>query len=227
MDLCPPLVWRTLRRGVRVARQFKQRAAPHVGSPTEQDLAVYWNEEMAAGLESWGEGNAWQEVQYFMSLCRGRVLDIACGTGKVMQMNGRFPQLDLYGCDISDFLIKKAVERGLPAAKLKVCDATATGYEDRQFQYAYSIGSLEHFTEQGIAAFLRECRRITANASFHHIPTAADGRDHGWITPYQSYFNNSVAWWLVKFREQFSDVQVLDSTWGDDISAGKWFVCGH
>ena len=131
------------------------------------------------------------------------------------------------GCDISDFLIKKGIERGIPVAKLKVCDATATGYEDRHFEYAYSIGSLEHFTEQGIAA---SC--ANAGALLRALPSttsrrAADGRDHGWITPYQSYFNNSVAWWLLKFREQFSDVQVLDSSWGDDISAGKWFVCGH
>ncbi len=173
MDLCPPVVWRSLRRGVRMVREYKQRNAAHVATPAEQDLAIYWNPQMAAGLESWGEGNAWLEIQCFMSLCRGRVLDIACGTGKVMAINSRFPQLELYGCDISDFLIGKAIERGVPTARLKVCDATATGYDDAQFQYAYSIGSLEHFTEPGIAGFLRECRRISTGASFHHIPTAA------------------------------------------------------
>jgi ubiquinone/menaquinone biosynthesis C-methylase UbiE len=126
---------------------------------------------------------------------------------------------------MSDALIAKARERGIAPERLRVCDATATGYPDGSFDYSYSIGSLEHFSEAGIARMLAEAARITRRASFHHVPTARDGRDHGWITPYQSYFNNSVAWWLPRFRSAFPIVEVVESTWRDEESRGMWFLC--
>ena len=53
----------------------------------------------------------------------------------------------------------KAVERGIPIEKLKVCDATELPYEDDYFNYSYSIGSLEHFTEDQIIKFLISTKR--------------------------------------------------------------------
>ncbi|MEA2205905.1 MAG: hypothetical protein QOE77_2681 [Blastocatellia bacterium] len=178
-------------------------------------------------LETWGEDNAWREIQLLLVNCRGRILDIACGTGKVMELLSQFPQLEVHGCDISDFLLSKAIARGLDRTRLRVCDATDTKYEEKSFDYSYSIGSLEHFTEDGIAAFLTEAARITKYSSCHQIPVSPK-RDEGWITPSQSYFNNTVDWWLPKFRAVFSDVQVLRSNWADgDRSVGQWFICGN
>ena len=82
----------------------------------------------------------------------------------------------------------------------------------------------EH-TGPGIGGFLEECRRITRRASFHNIPVARKGCDHGWTHSTQSFFNNSVSWWLPKFRRVFSRVDVIDSSWNNDESVGKWFVC--
>lgn len=180
---------------------------------------------MAEVLETWGEDNAWREIQFLMANCRGKVLDIACGTGKVMDILSKYRELELYGCDISDFLLSKAIERGLDPNRLKVCDATDTKYEDKFFDYSYSIGSLEHFTEDGITAFLKEAARITKRASFHQIPVST-GRDEGWITPQQSYFNNSIDWWMPKFRAAFPEVSILRSNWSDGTrSVGQWFIC--
>jgi len=191
---------------------------------SKQDLDVYWDPEMAEVLETWGYGNAWSEIQFLLATNKGRVLDIACGTGKVMDILKKFKHLEVHGCDISDFLVEKAVARGLDPRLLKVCDATNTGYENDFFDYSYSIGSLEHFTEDGIVAFLTEAQRITKRASFHQIPISRKG-DEGWITPYQSYFNNTVHWWLPKFDSVFPELIVLPSSWSDDISVGMWFVC--
>jgi SAM-dependent methyltransferase len=226
-QICPPVAWRLLARSVRLARQVVRRRGAAAGPPGSQELEVYWDPAMAAALETWGEGNAWNEIQYFLCLCTGRVLDIACGTGKVIVINSRFPALELHGCDISDFLIRKALERGIAKERLRVCDATQTGYADKFFDYAYSIGSLEHFTEDGISRFLEECRRTTRVASFHNIPVSRSNRDQGWISPNQSYFNNGVSWWLPKFQRAFRRIEVLDSSWNDDQSVGKWFVCFH
>jgi radical SAM protein with 4Fe4S-binding SPASM domain len=191
----------------------------------EQNLTPYWDSNFIESLETWGEGNAWHEIKFIASGCHGKILDIACGTGKVMELLKIFPQLDLYGCDISDMLISKAVQRGLPENRLVVTDATRMDYSDNFFDFSYSIGSLEHFTEEGIEQCIAECYRVTMKSSFHLVPVSKSGLNEGWMTTTQSFHNNQVDWWLNKFKSVYQDVVVLDSLWQDDISDGKWFVC--
>lgn len=190
-----------------------------------QDLDVYWTPEMAAILETWGIGHVWNEIQFLMINCKGRVLDIACGTGKTMEILADNKNIELYGCDISDVLIGKAKDRGIEDYRLTVCDATKMGYSDNSFDYAYTIGSLEHFTEQGILDLLSEAHRVAKVASFHMIPVSRSGKDEGWMKTLQSFHNNSVEWWLEKYRSVYKDVYVIDSGWSDQVSVGKWFLC--
>lgn len=197
----------------------------NVDKPDHQDLDVYWDPRFTQVLETWGEGNVWNEIQFFMVNCKGKILDVACGTGKTIQLLSRFPDIEIHGCDISDFLIQKAIDRGIQPDRLKVCDATKMSYQDNSFDYAYSIGSLEHFTEDGIIQVVAECYRITRANSLHMIPVSRSGRDEGWIKTLQSFHNNSVDWWLNKFYSPYEVVHVIDSKWQDDISIGKWFIC--
>jgi ubiquinone/menaquinone biosynthesis C-methylase UbiE len=220
-QICPPILWRGLQtiNGRLSSRSIKN---PRVG---EQDLDVYWDPRMAEMLEHWGEGNAWNEIQLLMVNRKGKALDIACGTGKTMSLLSPFSGLEVHGCDISDMLIAKALERGIPRDRLKVTDATNMEYSDGSFDWGYSIGSLEHFTEEGIGKFLGECSRVVRGATFHMVPVARSGRDEGWIKTFQSYHNNSVGWWENMCRRKYPAVHVLDSSWSDNISTGKWLVC--
>lgn len=223
-QVCPPILLPMVTRTYQgAARAVPAGKAMH--HPSSQDLDIYWDPAMAQILETWGEGNVWTEIQLLMASRTGSVLDIACGTGKTMELLQRFPDLQLHGCDISDRLIDKAVERGIPRNSLRVCDATAMPYAAGAFDYAYSIGSIEHFTEEGIHSFLLESRRVAGKAAFHQNPVSRDGSDHGWIKTFQSYFNNSADWWSGHYREVYAHVDVIDSRWEDDLSIGKWFVC--
>ena len=113
------------------------QSAPGEALSGKQDLDAYWDPEFAAILDHWGEGTVWVEIALLLWGYEGRVLDIACGTGKTMELLNPLPKLDIYGCDISDLLIKKAVERGISEDHLKVCDATATEYENDHFDVSY------------------------------------------------------------------------------------------
>lgn len=225
-DVCPPFIWRTLAR-------IKRGSTPltpsdpllKTESPDKQDLDLYWDEEMARLLDEWGEGNVWNEIQLLMASCKGKILDIACGTGRTAEILSKFSNVKVYGCDISDLLIKKALDRGISHDRLKVCDATKSGYLDEEFDYSYSIGSLEHFTEQGIVDFVRESHRITRHGSFHMVPTSRTGKEEGWIKTVQSYFNNGEEWWLERFRTYYPFVYAVPSKWEDSISVGRWFIC--
>ena len=220
-QLCPPIVFSVEHR-LRQALS-KSTRAPHPGGT--QDLDLYWDPTMADLLETWGEGNAWNDVQLLFAHRSGKVLDIACGTGKVIEILSRFPSLELHGCDISDLLLSRAAKRGISPERLLMTDATKMIYADKSFDFAYSIGSLEHFTEEGIVKCLAENLRICAGPTFHMIPVSRDGVDHGWITPYQSYFNNSDAWWMSKCKQVYSSVTFLESSWSDNISEGRWMMC--
>jgi len=189
------------------------------------DLEPYWDEKFAYLLETWGTGNVWDEIQYFFVGRNGKVLDIACGTGKTIEILSKYKSLEIFGCDISDFLIEKAISRGINEENLSVCDATHMDYENDFYDYSYSIGSLEHFTSEGISLCIAESFRITKQISFHTVPVSKSGKDDGWIKKTQSYYNNSTDWWLRKFQLSYKTVIVLDSRWQDEISNGKWFVC--
>jgi ubiquinone/menaquinone biosynthesis C-methylase UbiE len=227
-ELCPPLVWRTLANIKNAAPNGANDLALNAAvprSPDEQDLGLYWDEKMAKLLDEWGEDNVWNEIQLLLANCHGRVLDIACGTGKTAEVLRKFANVTVYGCDISDFLISKAIERGIPAEHLKICDATKSGYADDEFDYSYSIGSLEHFTEDGIRQFVAESHRITRYASFHMLPTSRSETDEGWMKTLQSFFNNQDSWWVERFQVCYPEVHVVPSKWEDPISHGRWFIC--
>lgn len=196
------------------------------GTPHGQDLDAYWDPEYARILDTWGEGSVWLEIPLILATFRGRVLDIACGTGKTIEVLRSLPALEVHGCDISDLLIDRAIERGIPRERVEVCDARATPYADEFFDYSYSIGSLEHFTAEGIPEVIGESRRVTRVASIHQIPVSRSGREEGWIHhARQSYHNNTSEWWLERFRQFYPTVHVLDSVWRGSVSVGKWFVC--
>jgi ubiquinone/menaquinone biosynthesis C-methylase UbiE len=222
-ELSPPLIWKFLRSTKRYA---KLKLNSLKSSSDKQNLTPYWDENIAKLLDIWGEGNAWNEIGMLLLEAEGKVLDIACGTGKVMTiLTALNPKLDIHGCDISDLLIGKAQNRGVKKENLIICDATNMScYKDNSFDYSYTIGSLEHFTEEGIAKLISETKRVVKGKSFHMMPVSRSDKNEGWLTNHQSFWNNSVAWWLEKFKKDFSNVRVFESAWNDELSFGKWFV---
>jgi ubiquinone/menaquinone biosynthesis C-methylase UbiE len=197
-----------------------------VTDPGRQSLELYSDPEMAKILDVWGERNAWIEIQHiFHNKSDAKILDIACGTGKVLEiLNENIKANNVFGCDISELLIDKAIKRGISKQKLKICDATALPYNENDFDYNYSIGSLEHFTKDGIVKFLRSSMKVTKFSGYHMIPVSRNNKDNGWIENYQSYFNNTVKWWSTLCAEVTSDFYFLDSSWEDEISVGKWLI---
>ena len=145
---------------------------------------------MAQVLETWADGNAWLEVQFLMANCQGRVLDIACGTGKTMTLLDR-SRLDIKGCHISDLLIKKAVERGLPPESLR--SATRRSFPMRRTNSTIRIRSARSSTSPRTESvkFIAEAARVTRIGSFHMMPTSRSGGDEGWMKTYQSFHNCS------------------------------------
>lgn len=191
-----------------------------------QVLDIYWDDGFAAAAEHWGEATVWEELKYFMANCQGRVLDIACGSGRTIEILHQFERCEFYGCDISDVLISIAIRRHpMSSNRFTVCDARSLPYESDWFNYAYTVGSLEHFTVDGIQGVLKECHRAVKYASFHHVPVSKRGRDEGWIVTDQGYHLNSLEWWISQCDKVYDNVYALKSSWKDSLSVGVWLVC--
>ena len=204
-----------------VTRNYRKEAGDR------QDTQIYFDPAFAEVLETWAVKNAWREIQVLLANRSGKVLDVACGTGRTADFLKQFEGLEYYGCDISSMLIDRAVERGISRERLRVLDATKLDYAGGEFDFLFSIGSLEHFTVDGLRATLAECRRVCRGLNFHMVPVSSSGFDEGWITPYQSYWNNSQRWWTRIFEERFGyNVWAMSSKWKDDHSRGMWFICG-
>lgn len=226
-QLCPPILWKFLGFVKRKVVIKTGKREDKTDAPMRQELDIYWDDDFIEGTDTWGYGTVWNEIQFLMFNCRGRVLDIGCGAGRAISiLSKKFPDITVYGCDISEKMIERAVKNGISRELLKVRDAANTGYSDKYFDYAYSIGSIEHFTEDGIAGVIKECCRITKSYSFHLIPVSRSGANEGWIkTQTQAYFVNNRDWWLNKFKAYFETVYILDSAWQDNLLLGKWFIC--
>jgi len=210
-----------LKRTNYLVKKYAKRSAGEA-----QYLDVYWDDSYIETSLTWGEKTVWNEIQYLLASVQGRVLDIACGPAPVMSILDKSNKsIESYGCDISDRLVKLAIEKGIRKDRIKVADATNLDYENDFFDYSYSIGSLEHFTEDGIDAVIDNCHRVTRVASYHQIPTCKKNRLTGWINLQQSFHNMPIDWWKEKFLKKFSEVTTLNSSWGDILSDGTWFIC--
>lgn len=193
-----------------------------------QDTEIYFDPAFAEVLETWAVTNAWREIQVLLGERSGKVLDLACGTGRTYDFLKRFKNLEYNGCDISPMLIERAIQRGINKERLQVLDATKLDCANNEFDFVFSIGSLEHFTVKGLGSALAECRRVSRSLNFHMVPVSSSGLDEGWITPYQSYWNNSQRWWTRIFEETFGEnVWIMSSKWRDEQSRGVWFICGR
>ena len=200
--------------------------ARSIGRKDYQDTEIYNDPVTAQKLEEWGVGTVWNEIILLFNGKKGKILDVACGTGKnILDLQVTNPEAIIYGCDISEFLINISISKGINSEKLKVIDATKLDYEENFFDYSYSIGSLEHFTDEGIDDVVIKLHHVTKIASFHMMPVSKKNINEGWTKTYQTFHNNSTDWWIAKFKKKFRTVYVVDSSWNDFISSGKWFLC--
>lgn len=88
---------------------------------------------------------------------KSRVLDIACGTGKLVRIATQ-RNIVAFGVDISIVALKLALESGSPDHLFCVGDGEKLPFPKECFDYVTNIGSLEHFLD--IEGGLREMHRV-------------------------------------------------------------------
>ena len=80
--LLPPVLLNLLK----FLRKKLKKKIFFISKSKKQSLDIYFDKEMAEILEIWGEKSVWVEIQHFLLGKKGKILDIACGTGKVAEI---------------------------------------------------------------------------------------------------------------------------------------------
>lgn len=127
----------------------------------EKDIKEWYNQRhLRLGEEAWRPFEAYPVfLDYLQVQPGGRLLDVGCGTGYLLQEADR-RGLQTYGVDISEEGVKIA-RRISPNSQIRVGQGEDLEYPDGYFDYITCIGALEHFLDIGKG--LQEFGRVAQN----------------------------------------------------------------
>lgn len=86
-----------------------------------------------------------------------KVLDVACGNGRLLKMISGKARIEAFGIDVSEEMIKVA-EKENNNISFKVCEANKTPFEDNMFDIITVCCAFHHFIDP--AGFMTEAYRI-------------------------------------------------------------------
>ena len=129
---------------------------------------ISWRKAICQGKESFGD----TEVQYraIQLLCSGkgqRVLEIGCGTGRLVDYLSRCG-FNVSGIDIAP----SAILWGLsffPYRDLRIASATATSFPDNAFDVVVSFDLIEHL--QSVDLHIEEVKRVLKPGGIYFLKT--------------------------------------------------------
>ena len=87
-----------------------------------------------------------------------KLLDIGCGTGDALFLISKKTSAKLYGVDISEKMIEKAIKKLREKAILKLSDAENLPFNDNTFDYVLSTEAFHHFPNPNKT--LKEINRV-------------------------------------------------------------------
>jgi len=93
------------------------------------------------------------------------ILDVGCGTGRGLKyLYNNHPDLHIMGVDLSFDLLKKCVEKDIPAGKLLCGNAYSLPFKDASFDVVISLALLHHVPDPN--RVVEEMLRVSKNVIF-------------------------------------------------------------
>ncbi len=113
----------------------------------------------------WGISKFWlyslqkKAVSYLKLKNNLKILDVGCGTGDSLVLLNRLnPNIDLYGLDISEEMLKKARKKLNEKGVLKLGDVENTSFKSNFFDFVITTEAFHHFPNPDLA--LKEIYRV-------------------------------------------------------------------
>lgn len=107
----------------------------------------------------------WEKVAKLMADYYGlkagdKILDIGCGKGFLLfDLTKVVPGIEVYGVDISEYAIENSKEEVRP--QLQVGNCTKLPFEDKSFDFVYSINTFHNLHNEDLEKALNEMNRVS------------------------------------------------------------------
>jgi ubiquinone/menaquinone biosynthesis C-methylase UbiE len=100
------------------------------------------------------------------------ILDLPCGTGRILHYISNSGYQSLTGSDISDQMLAVAKRKlaGIANVRFSIADATNTGFSDSEFKAIMSIRFMGHLPADTRVSVLREFGRICSGSIIVEYP---------------------------------------------------------
>ncbi|MGB4661173.1 MAG: class I SAM-dependent methyltransferase [Mobilitalea sp.] len=95
-----------------------------------------------------------------------KVLDVVCGNGTLLKLINDKIQVQAYGVDISDNMIKEA-KRKYPEMQFVTTNSALLPFQDNSFDAVTVCAAFHHFTEPD--KFLKEAKRVLKPGGYIYI----------------------------------------------------------
>ncbi len=158
-----------------VGKLHKRTKRDYIGRVVEHDKAEcaaaakqwgydYWDGERQYGYGGYKYDGRWRVVAEDMAEHYGlksgdKILDVGCGKGFLLyEFTQAVPGIEVTGIDVSEYGIEHAKEEVRPF--LKVCNATKLPFDDRSFDFVYSLTTLHNLHNFDLYAALKEIQRV-------------------------------------------------------------------
>jgi ubiquinone/menaquinone biosynthesis C-methylase UbiE len=167
VDFIAPIHKATKRDYLARVTQFPKEQAATIAKRFDKD---YWDGERHLGYGGYKYDGRWRKVADAMRDHYGlkagdKVLDVGCGKGFLLyDLTQSVPGIDATGIDISAYGIQHAKEEIKP--RLQVASATDLPFEDKSFDFVYSITTLHNLKCFDLEKALREIQRVSKKHSY-------------------------------------------------------------
>ena len=141
-----------------------------------------------------------------------KVLDIGCGKGFLLyEFKKLYPELDIYGLDISKYALNNAKEEIKPY--LRVGDANNLPWNDNSFDLVISINTLHCLHNYDLINALKEIERVGKNNKYICVESYRNEEEKANLLYWQvtcEAFNTPLEWkWWFELAEYKGDYSFI------------------
>lgn len=167
VDFLTPVHRSTKRDYLARVNEFPKAEAARLASKFDQE---YWDGDRKVGYGGYRYDGRWRAVademvKHYNLKAGDRVLDVGCGKAFLLyDLTQAAPGVEVAGIDISSYGLAHAKEEVKPF--LQQATAAQLPFEDKSFDFVYSINTLHNLGCADLAAALKEIQRVSRRHAY-------------------------------------------------------------
>lgn len=167
VDFLTPVHRSTKRDYLARVNEFPKAEAARIAGKFDQE---YWDGDRKVGYGGYRYDGRWRAVademvKHYNLKAGDRVLDVGCGKAFLLHdLTQAVPGLEVAGIDISSYGLANAKAEVKPF--LQQASAAQLPFEDKSFDFVYSINTLHNLGCADLAASLKEIQRVSRRHAY-------------------------------------------------------------